>query len=106
MAELLSESLCDLVDIEAIDLTDNVLTDISLEPLMHSICSIVNLQILNLSSNSVGYNAAKALSEYLSMSDCPLKTLILHNADIGDYECESLITSIKVHCSRIIFKTR
>jgi hypothetical protein len=54
VAYLLAESLCDLTDIEAIDLTDNVLTDASLHPLMHSICSIPNLHVLNLSSNTIG----------------------------------------------------
>lgn len=102
MADLLAQSLCDLTDIEAIDLKDNILTDVSLEPLIRSICHIPKLQVLNFSNNTIGHISAKAMSDYLSMPLCPLKRLILNDANIGDYECEYIITSIKVSFSVVL----
>jgi Ran GTPase-activating protein (RanGAP) involved in mRNA processing and transport len=95
VADLLAQSLCDLTDIEAIDLTDNILTDLSLKPLMQSICSLPNLQVLNLSSNTIGHSSARAMADYLALPDCSLKKLMLHNANVGDFECEIIVASVK-----------
>jgi hypothetical protein len=43
-----ASSLSDLPEIESIDISSNVLTDVSLEPLMMAITSISNLSELNL----------------------------------------------------------
>ena len=95
VACILAASLVDLPEIESIDISYNMLTDISLEPFLHAISSIKGILELNLSSNIIGPRAAKAVSDFLSSSNCPLKTLILQNADVDDYECEQFITSIK-----------
>lgn len=85
----------DLPDVESIDISDNVLTDLSLVPFLEAISTITSLKELNLSSNTVGPKAAKAISTYLSSLTCPLRRLVLKNADVDDYECERFITSIK-----------
>ena len=95
VACILAASLVDLPEIESIDISDNILTDVSLEPLLHAITNISGLVELNLSSNTIGPKAAKAISLFLSSPGCPLKKLILQNADVDDYECERFITSIQ-----------
>lgn len=95
VACILAESLVDLPEIESIDISDNILTDVSLEPLLLAITNISGLVELNLSSNTIGPKAAKAISHFLSSPGCPLKKLILQNADVDDYECERFITSIQ-----------
>ena len=95
VACILAASLVDLPEIESIDISYNMLTDVSLEPFLHAISSIKGILELNLSSNIIGPKAAKAVSDFLSSSNCPLKRLILQNADVDDYECEQFITSIK-----------
>lgn len=94
VAKILAESLVDLPDVESIDISDNVLTDLSLVPFLKSVSTISTLKELNLSSNVIGPKAAKAISSYLSCPTCPLKRLILQKADVDDYECERFITSI------------
>lgn len=94
VAIILAESLVDLPDVESIDISDNVLTDLSLVPFLKAVSTISTLKELNLSSNVIGPKAAKAISAYLSCASCPLKRLILQNADVDDYECERFITSI------------
>jgi hypothetical protein len=54
VAGILAESLVDLPDVESIDISDNVLTDISLEPFLAAISTISSLTMLNLSSNIIG----------------------------------------------------
>ena len=94
VAIILAESLVDLPDVESIDISDNVLTDLSLEPLLKAVSTISSLKELNLSSNVIGPKAAKAISNYLSSPNCPLQRLILQNADVDDYECERFIAAI------------
>jgi hypothetical protein len=94
VACILASSLFDLPEIESIDISNNVLTDISLEPLLMAIGNIHGLTELNLSSNIIGPRAAKAISEYLSSPSCPLQKLVLQNADVDDYECERFIAAI------------
>lgn len=102
VAVILAESLSDLPGVESIDISDNVLTDISLEPLLKAISTISCLVELNLSSNIIGPKAAKAISDYLSSCNCPLKRLIIQRADINDFGCERLIAAIKNNENNLI----
>lgn len=95
VAKILADSLADLPDIESVDISDNSLTDLSLVPCLQALSKIRNLTELNLSSNTIGPKAAKAISEYLSSSNCPLKKLIIQNSDVNDYECEKFITALQ-----------
>ena len=102
VAIILAESLTDLPGVESIDISDNVLTDSSLEPLLKAISTISCLVELNLSSNTIGPKAAKAISDYLSSYNCPLKRLIIQRADINDFGCERLIAAIKNNENNLI----
>jgi Ran GTPase-activating protein (RanGAP) involved in mRNA processing and transport len=62
---------------------------------MQSICSLPTLQVLDLSSNTIGHSTARAMADYLALPDCSLKKLVLHNANVGDYECEIIVANIK-----------
>jgi hypothetical protein len=42
-----------------------------------------------------GHSTARAMADYLAQPDCSLKKLVLHNADVGDFECETVIASIQ-----------
>lgn len=102
VAVILAESLTDLPDVQSIDISDNVLTDISLEPFLKAISTISQLIELNLSSNTIGPKAAKAISDYLSSHNCPLKRLIIQRADINDFGCQRLIAAIKNNDNNLI----
>ena len=95
MAKILADSLADLPEIESVDISDNSLTDLSLVPCVDALSKIKNLTELDLSSNSMGPKAAKAISDYLSSSQCPLKKLTIQNSDVNDYQCEKFITALQ-----------
>ena len=95
MAKILADSLADLPEIESVDISDNSLTDLSLVPCVDALSKITNLTELDLSSNSMGPKAAKAISDYLSCSHCPLKKLTIQNSDVNDYQCEKMILYLR-----------
>jgi len=95
IAKILAESLMDLPGIQCVDLSDNGLTDISMVSCIQAMSKIPNLLEINLSSNTIGSGASKAISEYLSMDSCPLQRLLLSNANIDDYECEQFMIQLK-----------
>ena len=78
-----------------LNISDNSLTDLSLVPCVDALSKITNLTELDLSSNSMGPKAAKAISDYLSCSHCPLKKLTIQNSDVNDYQCEKFITALQ-----------
>ena len=95
MAIVLAESLRNLPYIQSINLADNNLTDLGMSPILHAILPIPGLLELNLSSNIIGPDSARALAEYLSGTGCPLVRLLLHSADVDDFECKNFVEAIK-----------
>jgi hypothetical protein len=93
---IFAQSLKELPFVQSLDLTDNNLTDVSLHPIIQSVASLSSLTYLNLSQNDVDGDCSKALSTYLAKSDCPLKCLIMQNADVDDDECHRFVTSLMV----------
>jgi Ran GTPase-activating protein (RanGAP) involved in mRNA processing and transport len=88
VAGILADSLFDLPGIESVDLSDNNLTDLSLVPCVKSLAFIPNLTEINLSFNHIGPKAAGAISDYVSLPNCPLQRLILQNANVDDCDCD------------------
>ena len=95
MAILLAESLRELPHIQAVDISDNNLTDVGLAPLLLAMVQIPGLLQLNASQNEIGPDAAAALAEYISKRRCPLEKLVLDIADVDDFECERFISAME-----------
>ena len=93
-ANALVMALVNLPYIEAVNLEDNRLDDVSLGPIVSTIASTPGIIEINLSNNELGPNTASALSNYLQSSDCSLERLILSAADVDDFECERFISAI------------
>jgi hypothetical protein len=49
---------------------------------------------LNLSINKIDSESCKALAEFLLQPFCSLKSLVLHKADIDDFECHMFVAAL------------
>ena len=96
MGLIFAESLKELPFVHTLDLTDNNLSDVGLNPIIKSVISLPNLTDLNLSQNVVDGESSKALAAYLSTASCPLKRLVLQSADVDDEECQMFVASLMV----------
>ena len=96
MGVIFAESLKELPFVHTLDLTDNNLSDVGLNPIIKSVISLPNLTDLNLSQNVVDGESSKALAVYLSTASCPLKRLVLQSADVDDEECQMFVASLMV----------
>lgn len=81
--------------VEAINVSENSLSDRAIDALLHALENKPNLFYLNISGNSVGYKSASSLRSYISSSLCTLKTLVLDNADVDDKECALFMISFE-----------
>lgn len=73
--------------VEAINVSDNSLSDHAINALLHALENKPNLTYLNISGNGVGSKSAASLRVYIASSLCTLKTLVLDDADVDDAEC-------------------
>jgi hypothetical protein len=94
MAKLLAESMEGLPYLESINIADNRLTDVGMEPMLNMIALVPNLKELDLSQNIIGPKAAEALSIYLCNPKCPLERLVLQHADVDDGECKKFVDTL------------
>jgi len=93
MATVLAKSLPDLPFVHSINLTDNNLTGVGLQPLIHSMALLPSLTKINISQNTVNRDTAIALASYVAKTPI-LCNLILHHADVDDYECTMFVAAI------------
>ncbi|GAB9470214.1 hypothetical protein Gpo141_00007465 [Globisporangium polare] len=82
-----AECLPDLPLVEAINVSDNRLSDNALNALLLALENKPNLARLDISENEIGSKSAKSLRNYIVSSLCTIKTLTLNNADVDDQEC-------------------
>lgn len=82
-----AECLPDLPLVEAINVSDNRLSDHALNALLLALENKPNLTKLDISENEIGFKSAKSLRNYIASSLCTIKTLTLNNADVDDQEC-------------------
>jgi len=94
MGVLFAEALGDLPYVDTIDISDNNLTDASLNSIIKSIVCIPSVTSLNVSQNDVDSVSSTALAEYLRSPVCALRKLILRRADIDDCECGKFVTAL------------
>ncbi|TYZ68401.1 hypothetical protein PybrP1_006189 [[Pythium] brassicae (nom. inval.)] len=79
--------LPDLPLVEAINVSDNRLSDSALNCLLLALENKPNLAVLDISENEIGALSATSLRNYVASSLCTLKTLTMNNADVDDHEC-------------------
>ena len=94
LGAFLAAGLDDLPSIQRLSIADNNLTDAGLKPLIDSIVLNPNITELDISQNKVDEEASESLGKYLGRSDCPLKVLIMRNADLDDGECEEMVSRL------------
>ena len=66
MATVLAKSLPDLPFVHSNNLTDNNLTGVGLQPLIHSMALLPSLTKINISQNTVNRDTAIALASYVA----------------------------------------
>lgn len=87
--------LPDIPLVEAINVSDNALSDHAIDALLHALENKPNLSYLNISGNAVGTKSAASLRVYIASSLCTLKTLVLDAADVDDAECALFMMSFE-----------
>lgn len=90
-----AECLPDLPLVEAINVSDNRLSDNALNCLLLALENKPNLTKLDISENEIGSTSAKSLRNYIASSLCTIKTLVLDNADVDDQECMLFMISFE-----------
>lgn len=73
--------------VEAINVSENRLSDRAVNCLFHALENKPNLAYLNISGNAIGAQSALSLRKYISSTFCTLRELILDDADVDDVEC-------------------
>ena len=96
MAIHLASSVKELPMLHYINIRDNNLTDKGMKALLASVVNMPKLQTLNMSDNVIGPETACALEAFLrgSLNKCPLRSLILENANVDDYEGAMFIKAL------------
>ena len=94
MAIHLSKAVANLPCVQAIDISDNGLTDAGLKPMLSAVLNIPTLTELNVSQNIIGPESAEALAVYVAQPNCPLVKLVMQNADVDDFEGEAFVTAM------------
>lgn len=94
MAERLAESLRLLPYVTHINVSDNNLSDVGLQPLVEAIVKMPQIVHLDLSQNTVGAKSAAALAKYLSGDNCTLERLILRKSNVDDFEGERFVNAL------------
>ena len=89
---IFAQSLKNMPFLQSLNLSDNCLTDISLNNMIESLGALPVLTYLNLSCNIINHHAATALATFIAKNRT-LTTLILSQADIDDYECELFVAA-------------
>ena len=91
LALLLAASVPTLPMLEALNISDNNLTDAGLVPIVKSLTSCQHLKSLDVSRNKVDSATAKALLQYISTPACNLTHLIMANANVDDNEAAEFV---------------
>lgn len=90
----LVQALPQLPGLEKLNVSDNDLTDATIEPLLDHLLELKQLQVLDLSHNDMDVGGARALRELVASSHCPLTSLVLKHTDIDDDDCRLLCEAI------------
>ena len=99
VASLLATCLADLPQVEVINVNNNNLTDSGVYDILTSVSKLTTLKTLNLSRNKMDTKASDALAEYVRMPQCSLKTLIMQEADLDDFEGFRLLSCFQANTS-------
>jgi Ran GTPase-activating protein (RanGAP) involved in mRNA processing and transport len=92
MGVIFAKSLKNMPFLESINLTDNNLSGLSLNPIIEAFSSIHSLTYLNMTCNEINRLAATALATYVA-NNTTLASLILSQTDLDDYECQLFVVA-------------
>lgn len=95
----LADSIAALPSIESINLRENNLTDVALEPLLLALARCPHVLELDISENKVDAKAAGALALLLAAPGCALQRLTLDNSDVDDQECLKFVACLEANQS-------
>lgn len=78
-----------------LNVSDNRLTDASIEPLLNMVLfTLANVKIIDLSANKMDQVSVDMLNNYVSSGKCRLKELRLNKSDVDDFECANMMESM------------
>jgi Ran GTPase-activating protein (RanGAP) involved in mRNA processing and transport len=95
IAGILAGCLSSLPYLQVLNLADNNLADKGLSELLNSASKHKEIEELDISNNTVGTAASKALGAFLANPDCKLRSLRLRDANIDDAECANICGVLK-----------
>jgi hypothetical protein len=95
IAGILAGCLSSLPYLQVLNLADNNLADKGLSELLASASKHKEIEELDISNNTVGTAASKALGAFLANPECKLKSLRLRDANIDDAECANICGVLK-----------
>ena len=89
------QSLPYFTNVVELNVSDNRLTDKSIEPLLTMVLfTLVNVKIIDLSANKMDQVSVEMLNNYISSEACKLRELRLNKSDVDDYECANMMESM------------
>lgn len=89
------QSLPYFTSVVELNVSDNRLTDKSIEPLLNMVLfTLANVTIIDLSANKMDQVSVEMLNNYLSSDTCKLRELRLNKSDVDDYECANMMDSM------------
>ena len=78
-----------------LNVSDNRLTDKSIEPLLNMVLfTLSNVKIIDLSANKMDQISVDMLNNYVSGESCRLQELRLNKSDVDDIECANMMNSM------------
>jgi hypothetical protein len=97
LALLLAPALAAMPLVSGVNIADNNLTDVGLEPIIDSIGQCPLVKEFDISENIIGPKAAAALAKLLGNPLCKLSKITLRKCDIDDGECERFVDALKTN---------
>ena len=102
-AQIVSDSLVEMISIEELNLSENGLTDVGVSIFMTSILNMKQLVMLDLSYNTLGHDGGVALGRSLEINT-GLKTLLVTNNSLDAAACVTICAGvIENHCIKNVF---
>lgn len=90
------QSLPYFTNVVELNVSDNRLTDKSIEPLLNMVLfTLVNVKIIDLSANKMDQVSVEMLNNYISSDACKLRELRLNKSDVDDFECTNMMESME-----------
>lgn len=99
IAEILAGCLSSLPYLQVLNLADNNLADHGLSELLLSASKHKEIEELDISNNTIGTAASKALGAFLAHPGCRLRSLKVRDANIDDAECANICGVLKANTS-------